>query len=120
MTLLSTVPMMVAKSSKHQAAAEQFLAWYTGKVAQLAFAQKSGFPPVRTDMTGTTYTNPDVSIFAAALPTGKLYLAGQAKGSQLDSDIYVPLIQKIERGANVQSATASAAKAINALTGCKS
>jgi len=119
-TLLSTVPMMVAKSSKHQQAAEQFLAWYTGQTAQLAFAQKSGFPPVRTDMASATYTNPDVSIFASALPTGKLYLAGQPKATQIDSDVYVPFIQKIERGADVQSAANSAAQAINQLTGCKS
>jgi ABC-type glycerol-3-phosphate transport system substrate-binding protein len=119
-TLLSTVPVMIAKSSKHQAEAEQFLAWYTGKTAQEAFADKSGFPPVRTDMSGVTYTNPDVSIFASALPTGKLYLAGQAKGTQIDSDVYVPLIGKITRGANVQSSADAAAKAINQLTGCKS
>ena len=119
-TLLSTVPMMIAKSSKHQAEAEQFLAWYTGKTAQEAFADKSGFPPVRTDMGGTTYSNPDVAIFASALPSGKLYLAGQPKGSQIDSDVYVPLIQKITRGANVQSSADAAAKAINQLTGCKS
>jgi multiple sugar transport system substrate-binding protein len=119
-TLLSTVPMMIAKSSKHQAQAEEFLAWYTGKAAQEGFADKSGFPPVRTDMGSTTYTNPDVSIFAAALPSGKLYLAGLAKGSQIDSDVYVPLIGKITRGANVQSSADAAAKAINQLTGCKS
>jgi multiple sugar transport system substrate-binding protein len=119
-TLLSTVPMMVAKSSKHQAQAEQFLAWYTGKTAQLAFAQKSGFPPVRTDMTSETYTNPDVSIFSTALPTGKLYLAGQSSATEIDSDVYVPLIGKITRGANVQSSVNAAATAINKLTGCKS
>lgn len=119
-TLLSTVPLMVAKSSKHQAEATEFLAWYTGKTAQQAFADKSGFPPVRTDMADATYTNPDVSIFAAALPHGKLYLAGQPKGSQIDSDVYIPLIQKITRGADVQSSADAAAKAINQLTGCKS
>jgi multiple sugar transport system substrate-binding protein len=118
-TLLSTVPMMVAKSSKHQAEAEQFVAWWTGKTAQQAFAEKSGFPPVRTDMGSTQFTNPDVSIFAAALPTGKLYLGGLAQGSAIDSDIYVPLIGKITRGANVQSSADSAAAAINKLTGCK-
>jgi multiple sugar transport system substrate-binding protein len=119
-TLLSTVPMMVAKTSKHQAEAEQFVAWWTGAAAQEGFADKSGFPPVRTDMGSTKFTNPDVAIFAAALPSGKLYLGGLAQGSAIDSDVYVPLIGKITRGANVQSSADSAAKAINQLTGCKS
>ena len=118
-TLASTVPLMISATSKHKAEAEQFLAWYTGQTAQLAFSKTSGFPPVRTDLTAAVASDPTVSVFAAALPSAKMYLAGQPMASQIDSDVYVPLIGKITRGANVAAAAQAAAKAINALTGCK-
>ncbi|MFJ1588172.1 ABC transporter substrate-binding protein [Streptomyces sp. NPDC088197] len=118
-TLASTVPLMIARTSKHQAEAKEFLAWYTGKAAQTQFSKVSGFPPARTDLGGAVNGDPTVAQFAAALPHAKLYLAGQQNSTRIDSDVYVPLIQKIERGADVQSAADSAAKAINSLTGCK-
>ncbi|MFJ4412423.1 ABC transporter substrate-binding protein [Streptomyces sp. NPDC088910] len=118
-TLASTVPLMIARTSKHQAEAKEFLAWYTGKAAQTQFSKVSGFPPARTDLGGAVKGDPTVAQFAAALPHAKLYLAGQQNSTRIDSDVYVPLIQKIERGADVQSAADSAAKAINSLTGCK-
>lgn len=117
-TLASTVPLMVEKSSQHLAEAQQFLAWYTGKAAQTKFSEISGFPPARTDLGDAVASNPTVSIFAKALPYARLYLAGQPNATQIDSDVYVPFIQKIERGADVQSAADDAAKQINALTGC--
>jgi multiple sugar transport system substrate-binding protein len=119
-TLASTVPLMIERTTKHAAEAEQFLAWYTGKTAQTKFSQISGFPPARTDLGDAFASNPVVSEFAAALPHARLYLAGQSSASAIDSDIYVPLIQQITRGANVQTSTDAAAAAINKLTGCKS
>lgn len=119
-TLASTVPLMVERSSKHTKEAEQFLAWYTSKTAQTKFSQVSGFPPARTDLGSAVASNPTVSIFAKALPYARLYLAGQPNATQIDSDVYVPFIQKIERGADVQSAANDAAKQINKLTGCTS
>jgi multiple sugar transport system substrate-binding protein len=119
-TLASSVPMLVAKSGKHQAQALEFLAWWTGKTAQTTFAQASGFPPVRTDMTDAVAGNQTVAQFAQALPNAKLYLPGLTQFAQIDNDIYVPFVGKITRGSDVQKEADSAASAINALTGCKS
>jgi multiple sugar transport system substrate-binding protein len=119
-TLASTVPLMIERTTAHAAQAEQFLAWYTSKTAQEKFSQISGFPPSRTDLTSAVSGNATVSVFAAALPYARLYLAGQANATQIDTDAYVPLIQKITRGANVQSSADAAATQINQLTGCKS
>ena len=115
-TLASTVPLMVAKSGKHVAEAQQFLAWWTGKTAQTSFSKASGFPPVRTDLGGSV--TGDAVEFAKALPTARIYLPGLATASKIDADVYVPLIGKITRGEDVQKATQDAAKSINAITGC--
>jgi multiple sugar transport system substrate-binding protein len=117
-TLASTVPLMIEKKTPHPAEAEQFLAWYTGKTAQAKFSQISGFPPARTDLGGAV--SGDATLFAQALPYARLYLAGQPRATSIDGDVYVPMIQQIERGANVQSAADGAAQAIDKLTGCKS
>ena len=117
-TLGSTVPLMVAKSGKHVAQAEQFLAWWTGKTAQTQFSKISGFPPVRTDLASTV--TGDATQFAAALPSSRLYLAGIATGAKIDSDVYVPLIGQITRGADVTKAAKAADSQVNAITGCTS
>lgn len=118
-TLGSSVPLLIERTTPHAAQARDFLAWYTSRAAQTQFSQLSGFPPARTDLGTALAANPTVSPFAAALPYGKLYLAGQPKAANIDADAYVPMIQRIERGANVQAATDAAAKQINQLTGCK-
>lgn len=118
-TLASTVPLMIERTTRHAAEAKEFLAWYSGKAAQTQFSKVSGFPPGRTDLGGAVNGNATVAPFAAALPHAKLYLAGQENATRIDTDVYVPLIQKIERGADVQSAADSAAKQINSLTGCQ-
>jgi ABC-type glycerol-3-phosphate transport system substrate-binding protein len=117
-TLASTVPLMIERTTHHAAQAQEFLSWYTSKTAQTKFSQLSGFPPARTDL-GSAATS-DAAVFAKALSYAKLYLAGQKNATQIDADVYVPFIQKIERGADVQSAADSAAKQINRLTDCKS
>ena len=119
-TLASTVPLMVERNGPHTAQAEEFLAWYTGKTAQLKFSQVSGFPPARTDLGTELAGNATVSLFSQALPYAKLYLPSLAQSTAIDSDVYVPMIQQIERGANVQSAAANASQQIDKLTGCTS
>jgi multiple sugar transport system substrate-binding protein len=116
-TLASTVPVAVGKSTKHKAQALEFLAWWTGKTAQGAFSDASGFPPVRTDVTPS---NPVVAPFTAGLPNARLYLPGLPTSTKIDSDVYVPLIGKITRGEPVEPASQAAAEAINKITGCKS
>jgi multiple sugar transport system substrate-binding protein len=119
-TLASTVPLMVAARSAHQDQARTLLAWWTSRQAQQQFAKASGFPPVRTDMADdpALAKDPVVSAFTAALPSARLYLGGVKNATQVDSDVYVPLIEKITRGADVASATSDAAGKINTLTGC--
>ena len=116
-TIASTVPMMIAKNTKHKTEALEFLSWWTGKTAQAAFSKNSGFPPSRTDV---TVDDPNVAVFAQALPTARLYLAGLPSSSQIDSDVYTPLLGQLTRGADVQKSADAAAKSINQLTGCKS
>lgn len=116
-TLASTVPLAIGKSTKHKAQALEFLAWWTGKTAQASFSDASGFPPVRTDVTPS---NPIVAPFAAGLPNARLYLPGLSTSAKIDSDVYVPLIGKITRGDAVAPAAQAAADAINKITGCKS
>jgi multiple sugar transport system substrate-binding protein len=118
-TLASTVPLMIERTTSHPAQAQEFLSWYTSKTAQTKFSQISGFPPARTDLGSAVAGNPTVAMFASALPDARLYLAGQPDATQIDTDVYVPFIQQIERGANVQSAANAAATQINQLTGCK-
>jgi len=117
-TLGSTVPLMIERTTAHKAAAETFLAWWTGKDAQTMFSKASGFPPARTDLTSAVAGNATVVPFAAALPHAKLYLAGQPAAADIDANVYVPFIGKITRGADVAGAAAAASKQIDALTGC--
>ncbi|MCV2394318.1 ABC transporter substrate-binding protein [Actinotalea sp. M2MS4P-6] len=119
-TLASTVPMMIANGTEHPDEAAAFLAWWTSADAQRQFALASGFPPVRTDMADDPElaANEVVQSFAAALPSARLYLPGVPNATQVDSDVYVPLIGEITRGADVATKAAAAAEAINALTGC--
>lgn len=117
-TLASTVPLMISKNTQHAAEAKTFLAWWTSKPAQQIFSRQSGFPPVRTDMADAVASNPTVKVFADALPHGRLYLAGQEKSAQIDSDAYVPMIGKITRGEDVVAAAKAADEAINGITGC--
>ena len=119
-TLGSTVPLMIERQTKHAPQAQEFLAWWTGKTAQTAFSKSSGFPPTRTDLTDAVASDPTVSVFAAALPSARLYLAGQPKATQIDTDAYIPMIQKITRGADVTATAQATAKQINQITGCKS
>lgn len=116
-TLASTVPLMVERTSHHTEQAEQFLAWWTSTAAQTKFSSVSGFPPARTDVSSSL--TPTAATFAAALPHARLYLAGQPNATAIDTDVYVPMIQKITRGADVQSSADSAAKQIDQLTGCR-
>ncbi|TCO54056.1 ABC transporter substrate-binding protein [Actinocrispum wychmicini] len=115
-TVASTVPLMVAKNTKHQAESLEFLSWWTGKTAQATFSKKSGFPPARTDV---TVADPAVEVFASGLPTARPYLSGLAAATKIDTDVYAPLIGEITRGADVRKAADTAAAAINKLTGCR-
>ena len=119
-TLGSIAPLAISAKTKYPAQAQQFLAFYTSKAEQEKFSLKTGFPPLRTDMTtdAALKANAIVQTFTSQLPDAKLYLPRLANATKVDSDVYVPLIGKITRGTSVASATAAATTALNALTGC--
>jgi len=120
-TLGSTVPLAIGAGTEHPDEAQQFLAWWTGAVAQKQFALASGFPPVRTDLADDPElgADPVVAAFAAALPSARLYLPGVPNATQVDSEGYVPLIGEITRGADIATAAAAASARIDAATGCR-
>ena len=119
-TLASTVPLMVSASTEHPAEAQQFLAYWNSADVQREFALASGFPPTRTDLADDPdlAANAVVAQFASALPAARLYLPGVRVASQVDNDVFVPLIGSITRGAEVASAAADAAAAADQLAGC--
>ena len=120
-TLGATAPLAVSAKTKHPAQAQQFVAYWTSKTAQLKFSQTTGFPPLRTDLADDAQlkADPVVSVFANQVPAARLYLPQVPGATKVDSDAYVPLIQKATRDGDVAGAAAAAAKTINELTGCK-
>lgn len=119
-TLASTVPLMVSATTDHPAEAQEFLAWWNSAEAQKQFALDSGFPPSRTDLADDPdiQGNPVVAQFASALPDARLYMPGVSVAAQIDSDVFIPLIESITRGSDVAESAASAARAANELAGC--
>jgi multiple sugar transport system substrate-binding protein len=119
-TLGSTAPLAISAKTKHAAQAQEFVAYWTSKTAQLKFSQTTGFPPLRTDLAddATLKADPTVSVFAGQVPNAKLYLPQVPNATKVDSDAYVPLIQKITRDGDVAAGTAAANTQINQLTGC--
>jgi len=119
-TLGSTAPLAVSAKTKHRDQAQQFVAYWTSKTAQLKFSQTTGFPPLRTDLADNAdlKADPVVSVFAGQVPDAKLYLPQVPEATKVDSDAYIPLIQKATRDGDVAGAANAAAKTINQLTGC--
>lgn len=119
-TLGSTAPLAISAKTKHPQQAQEFLAYWTSKTAQLKFSKTTGFPPLRTDLGDDAglKSDPVVSVFAAQVPNARLYLPQVPGATKVDSEAYVPLIQKITRDGNVAGDTAAAATQINQLTGC--
>ncbi|PZE77769.1 ABC transporter substrate-binding protein [Curtobacterium sp. MCBD17_019] len=119
-TLGSTAPLSVSAKTKYPKQAQEFLAYWTSKSTQEKFSLKTGFPPLRTDMTDDAKlaADPTVSVFASQVGNARLYLPHVPQATKVDSDGYVPLIGKITRGTSVASATKDAAQTIDGLTGC--
>lgn len=117
-TLADTVVLLVNKSSKNADAAIKFIQHWNSKESQLTFATSTGFPPARTDLINSPdlAKNPWSVKFAAVAPQSRFYLGGQEKFAQIDSDIFVPMIQAITLGQkSVEEATADADKKLTAL-----
>lgn len=120
-TLGTSGPIGVSAKSAHQAEAQQFLAYYTGKIAQVKFSLGQGFPSFRTDLASDPQlaANPIVKVFTDQVSGARLYPGRVTSANQVDSDGYIPMIGEITRGTNVKDATSKATSIINGLTGCK-
>jgi ABC-type glycerol-3-phosphate transport system substrate-binding protein len=119
-TLGSTAPLAISAKTKHPDQAQEFIAYWTSRTAQQKFSMTTGFPPLRTDLGDDAQlkADPTVSVFAGQVANAKLYLPQVPDATKVDSDGYVPLIQKATRDGDVAGDTAAATTTINQLTGC--
>jgi len=111
---------MFAVSSKGdddtKKAAKQFIAFWEKKPSQITWAEGSGFPPDRTDITADELTgNPYVAQFGKYADKSQFYLTGVKPVTQVDSDTFQPAIQKIENGKPAQSQLTAAANKIKSI-----
>jgi multiple sugar transport system substrate-binding protein len=121
-TAALTVPMVVNAKSQHLAQALTFFAWFLGKPQQVYLAVHANYPPSRTDMARTPGLgkNPLVAGFGSATPYARLFLPTLANFNQVNTDIFTPTIQKVERGANVAATLKSASQKLNKAIACPS
>ncbi|NMB55411.1 MAG: ABC transporter substrate-binding protein [Leptolinea sp.] len=119
-TLASTVPIVVSKSSQHKDAVFTFLSWWNSKASQEKLALGSGFPPTRTDMADDSVLaeNPFVPKFAAVTKDARLYLPSPEKFTQIDTDVITPAIGAITRGDDAEKTLQNAQTSMNSLLGC--
>jgi multiple sugar transport system substrate-binding protein len=99
-TLADSNLMMINAKSKNSAAAIQFMQFWNSKASQTYFAVNSGSPPDRTDLVHNAglRKNQWVPKFASVLSSGRFYLPGQTKYTQIDTDVVVPMVQQIIYG----------------------
>lgn len=116
-TLGDTVVLLVNKNTDDPEAAIKFLAHWNSKASQLKIANETGFPPSRTDLAGSPeLTNPWAAKFSAVVPVSRFNLAGQTNFSQINDDVFTPLIQTITLGrGTVEDATTTANDSLSGL-----
>jgi ABC-type glycerol-3-phosphate transport system substrate-binding protein len=121
-TTASTVPMVLNAKSAHKAAALTFFSWWLSKSTQAYLAEHAGYPPSRSDMAGYPglSNSPYVSGFSAQTPYARFYLGTVANFNQVDTNVFSPAIQAVERGADVASTLKSASAALNSAVNCPS
>lgn len=117
-TLADTVVMMVNKATKNPDAAVKFVQHWNSKESQLYFATQTGFPPARTDLANdpALAKNKWSPKFASVASVSKFYLGGQVDFAQIDTEVFVPMIQSILLDKqSVEEATKEADTKLNAL-----
>lgn len=121
-TAALTVPMVVNSRSKHIAQAETFFAWFMSKPTQVYLGVHANYPPARTDMAKSAglAKNPLAAGFAAETPYARLFLPSVATFNQVNTDVFTPTIQLVERGSDVATTLKSASQKLNKLVGCTS
>lgn len=121
-TLGSTAPLAISAKTKYPKQAEAFLAYWTSKSVQEQFSLTTGFPPLRTDLSGDSKltSDPTISVFNSQVPDSRLYLPHVPNATKVDTDGETTLIGQITRGTSIATATKQAQATINGLTGCTS
>jgi multiple sugar transport system substrate-binding protein len=119
-TLGNSGPLAISAKSAHPKEAQEFLAYYTGKAAQLKFSLAQGFPSFRTDLSSDPKlaADPVVSVFTGQVAGARFYPGKVENANKVDAEGYTPLIQSITRGDAVKDAAAKASTAIDGFTGC--
>lgn len=98
-TLADSVVLVINKNTKNPKAALDFVASWNSKQAQLKIANDTGFPPLRTDLSGSPeLTNSWAAKFSTVVPVSRFSLPGQVNFAQIDGDVFTPMIQQITLG----------------------
>jgi ABC-type glycerol-3-phosphate transport system substrate-binding protein len=119
-TAALTVPMVASAKSKHLAQAETFFEWMLSKPVQDYLAIHANYPPARTDMAHDPglKKNPLAGQFASQTPYARLFLPTLANFNAVDTNVFTPAIEQVERGANVASTLKAASSQLDSLVGC--
>jgi len=116
-TVSFTVPAGVDDATKE--AVYDFAAFWNGKDQQVKYSTETGFPSTRSDITADDITdNPFPAIFGDPDVTSeaKVFLAGVHNGSQINTEVFVPALQKALNGeGTVEELFATAQKDATAL-----
>ncbi|WP_426518898.1 ABC transporter substrate-binding protein [Diaminobutyricibacter sp. McL0618] len=120
-TLGSTVPMIVASSTKHPKEAQAFFAWWLSKSSQAQLAKAAAYVPSRTDMANdpSVSSDPLVKAFTSQVPNARLYLPTEKDFSKIDVDIFTPAIQAATQNGDPAKALGTANDQLNQVLGCK-
>lgn len=118
-TLADVVSMSVPVSADEttKQAAYEFFAYWNSTEGQTTWAEGSGFPPTRSDVSSAITGNPYPAIFGdpAIVDNSRVLLAGVAAGGTITTTIFEPALQKALNGeGTVDDLFTEASKAVQA------
>ncbi|WP_432991013.1 ABC transporter substrate-binding protein [Dactylosporangium sp. CA-233914] len=99
-------------------AAYQFFAFWLGRDNQKVYAEGTGFPSTRTDLSAADLgSNKYPAIFGDPKITSaaRVYLAGVPNGGQVNDTVFVPALEKVLNGADIDATFSAANKQAQAL-----
>jgi multiple sugar transport system substrate-binding protein len=118
-TLSDSVVFVVNNATENAEEVKAFLDFWNSYDAQITWSAGTGFPPARLDLSDSPdlfEANPWAAKFASLVPVSRFYMGGQKNYTQIDNDIFVPMIQSITQGvASVEEAAAAADAQLTAL-----
>jgi multiple sugar transport system substrate-binding protein len=96
-------------TSAQTAAAYAFMKYYDSTKSQLIYSLQSGVPPILTSVTAAQLaSNPTAVTFSNAKGAMPQY-PGQSNFAKMQSDVFVPTLQKIENGSGTAASLLPAA-----------